>query len=205
MLQGFKEPIRCIEVGTWFGLGSTQVFLNHLPHGSELILIDRWDFELGTPSPRLLGGEQDLHTSFAEFAMSAYNSTIEQVEEFNRRHPGRIAVEVRRGMSVTELKKMPPTAFDVIYLDSNHDFETVRQELPLALNALALDRKSFICGDDLEWPITDLNVKLATKCRNREQAKPEGFHPGVLLALAESLPQVQMQHGFWWLQVGERS
>ena len=38
----FDTPIHALEIGTWFGEGSTQIWLHNLPAGSTLTLVDPW-------------------------------------------------------------------------------------------------------------------------------------------------------------------
>jgi len=38
----FQQPILALEIGTWFGKGSTQIWIKSLPKGSSLVLMDSW-------------------------------------------------------------------------------------------------------------------------------------------------------------------
>ena len=38
----FETPIEALEIGTWFGEGSTEVFRKNLLPGSQLYLLDAW-------------------------------------------------------------------------------------------------------------------------------------------------------------------
>lgn len=40
--NNFSKPITALEIGTWFGEGSTKVLINELPNSSSLVLIDSW-------------------------------------------------------------------------------------------------------------------------------------------------------------------
>jgi len=42
VILNFKEKINVLEIGSWFGEGSTKVFLNNLLPGSNLYIVDSW-------------------------------------------------------------------------------------------------------------------------------------------------------------------
>lgn len=207
LITSFRRPIRCIEVGSWFGMGSTRIFLDSLPEGSTLKLIDCWDIQSLEPRPkkgpkqRVIEsdvGTEDIHNSMRNLASDAYRSVLNQVEDFNIAHPGKLDISVIRDFSHLALPKLSPYSFDLIYLDSNHDFDTVKGEIELSKGLLRADRSAVLCGDDLEWPITNLTTRLSREMKNYELALPQGFHPGVHQAVYETLGTVTMLHGFWW-------
>lgn len=63
-----------------------------------------------------------------------------------------------------------------------------------------------ICGDDLEHLPSPELVELAKRHTSKDYLRgPHSFHPGVLLAVAEEFPAVNMHQGTWWVicQKGE--
>lgn len=207
LITSFKRPIRCIEVGSWFGIGSTKVFLDSLPEGSVLKLIDCWDIESLDSSPKQEPKKgaiefglktEDIHNSMRELANDGYRSVCTQVENFNIAYPGKLDISVIRDFSHMALPKLRPNSFDLIYLDSNHDYSTVKGEIQYAKELIREDCPAVLCGDDLEWPINNVTTSLSRQLKNYDYALPQRFHPGVHQAVYETLGTVTMLHGFWW-------
>jgi hypothetical protein len=76
------RPINLLEIGTWFGAGSTALFLEVLPRGSSITLVDSWRKyhppEAQTPlTSRLM----DL------VPHAAINSTLRQIYKFEEMRP----------------------------------------------------------------------------------------------------------------------
>ena len=42
-IKEFNGPINMLEIGTWYGEGSTQVWLDELKSGSSITLLDSWN------------------------------------------------------------------------------------------------------------------------------------------------------------------
>ncbi|MBK9616444.1 MAG: hypothetical protein IPO35_13395 [Uliginosibacterium sp.] len=42
MAESFSGPIQALEIGAWFGSGSTRIWLETLPAGSTLTIVDGW-------------------------------------------------------------------------------------------------------------------------------------------------------------------
>lgn len=42
LIRSFSTNVRCLEIGTWFGQGSTQIFLKNLGSADSIFLIDAW-------------------------------------------------------------------------------------------------------------------------------------------------------------------
>jgi|KBSSwiStaDraftv2_1062776.scaffolds.fasta_scaffold165080_2 hypothetical protein len=192
----FDRPIHALEVGTWFGEGSTQIWLEHLPPGSTLTLVDPW---------RPYASASDLADADWNYAamdsqvLEAYLSTILAVRRFENAHPGRVSVDIVRGDSERVLQRMRDDQFDFVYVDGDHKYPSVRQNLRDAAR-LARHDLSIICGDDLEQlPSPDL-LEVARAHRDRDYLRdPHNFHPGVMLAVHEQFGEVGMADGFWWV------
>lgn len=60
LIDNFDRPTNVLEIGTWYGLGSTIVFKDNLPRGSSLFLLDRWE---AYASDADLGACQTKHLS----------------------------------------------------------------------------------------------------------------------------------------------
>jgi hypothetical protein len=195
-IRMFDEPIHALEIGTWFGEGSTQIWLDNLPEGSTLTLLDPW---------RPYCSAADMADPGFNYAavdaqvLEAYLATILAVRKFENAHPGRVTVDIVRGDSERVMARMRDGIFDFIYIDGDHKYESVRQNLRDA-KRLARNDIALICGDDLEHLPSPELLAIARDFKDRDFLRaPHHFHPGVMLAVDEELGRVGMQDGFWWV------
>lgn len=192
----FETPIQALEVGTWFGEGSTQIWLDHLCAGSTLTLVDPWK---PYASAADLADKEWNYAAMDGQVLQAYLSTILAVRKFENAHPGKVAVDILRGDSERLLARMKDDQFDFIYVDGDHKYESVKQNLRDA-KRLARRELSLICGDDLELQPSPELLEVARANRDRDYLRdPYNFHPGVMLAVHEEFGQVGMSNGFWWI------
>ena len=182
-----------MEIGTWFGEGSTSIWAKYLKPGSQLFLIDIW---------REYISEADKATDSATSAMDsvqhiAINSTLKNIYEYEAKSDGDIYL--LRGKASKLCKFFKPNTFDFIYIDGSHYYEEVLEDIRLA-KSLIKDGGT-ICGDDLEVEATKDRVDLARRNLGRDFIKGEVddlyFHPGVLLAVYEHFPIVTNHAGIW--------
>ena len=191
MLQEFKTPIKALEIGTWFGEGSTAVFRKNLLPGSSLYLLDAW-------RPYFRGDDLNFpyyqNMNFLSFA--ALHNVI--TKQFAIEESGTlISTNIIRAESRDFLGELKENSFDLIYIDGDHTYHAVKTDIS---HAKKLVKKNFgiICGDDLEVRPTPENVEKAYKS-NLEIDSTKEFHAGVLLAVYEEFQEVNMNSGFWWI------
>lgn len=182
-----------MEIGTWFGEGSTSIWAKYLKKGSQLFLIDIWSEYIS---------EADKATDSAYSAMDsvhhiAINSALKKVYEYQEKSDGEIYV--LRGKASKLCRFFKPNTFDFIYIDGSHYYEEVLEDIRLA-KSLIKDGGT-ICGDDLEVEPTEARVELARRNIHRDFIKSEddglSFHPGVFLAVYEHFPAVTNHAGIW--------
>jgi hypothetical protein len=193
----FANPISILEIGTWCGLGSTQVWLMNLLKGSKITLVDAW---------RPYASTMDLKDAAFDYrgmdvlSSDAFLSTYVAVRKFEAEHRDReVEVQLIRADTETFLPYLNPESFDFIYIDGDHKFEKVLSDIK---NAKRLVKSDFgiICGDDLERLPTAALIDLAAQYKDRDFLRePHYFHPGVLLAVSQEFDHVSMINGFWWV------
>ena len=66
-----------------------------------------------------------------------------------QRFSGSPEVQVHRRSSIEGLNAFPDGSLDVVYVDGNHSFEYVLQDLVVAYRKLC--RGGFLCDDDWDW------------------------------------------------------
>lgn len=197
----FKKSIRMLEIGVWYGAGSTSIWLDNCEPGSEIVLLDAWR---PYASEADVAGEEFRHgwnyAKMDSLSSDAFLSAYLNVRRFeNERSERNVDVTLIRGDSGRFLNLFKEQIFDFIYIDADHKYESVKTDI---VNAKKLINREFgvICGDDLEKLPTPELVGIARKYKNRDYLKGEyGYHPGVCLAVSEEFGSVNMVDGFWWI------
>lgn len=192
----FQSPISALEIGVWFGVGSTSIWLNNLPRHSSIMLLDSW---------RPYASENDLNYPDSFYkqtdAMStdAFLSAFLNVKKFeNEQSDRQISTHLVRANSASFLPCLRENLFDFIYIDGDHKYQNIKNDIKQA-KRLVNKRFGIICGDDLEKFPSDELVKIAKNHLDLDYLRNERFHPGVLLAVSEEFLSVNMVNGFWWI------
>lgn len=196
----FKTKVRVMEIGVWYGIGSTNIWFDSFMDGSEIVLIDAWrpyasDADVSGPEFR------PTYWNYAKMdslSTEAFLSAFLSVRRFENENGGK-DVSLIRANSSTLLNYFKDETFDFIYIDADHKYELVKRDIQ---NAKRLINRKYgvICGDDLEKLPTEELVELAKKFRDRDYIKGSyGYHPGVCLAVSEEFETVNMVDGFWWV------
>lgn len=190
-VQTFLPPNgRLLEVGTWMGCGSTQIWLAHLPTTAELICIDKWG-EYVSNQDHMYGPSP--YRAMDSLSRTALNVALNVIESAS--HPNVIVIKGSSAQALTLLKE---ESFDFVFIDGSHYYADVKADLQRA-KALVKDG-GILCGDDLEFnPENDLIAVAREHLRTDCICLPDGrcFHPGVLLAVSEEIPSLTNYAGFW--------
>lgn len=196
----FPDKARVMEIGVWYGSGSTNIWLDTFADGSELVLIDAWR---PYASEADVSGK-DFRPTYWDYAKmdglstEAFLSAFLNVRRFENENGGK-EVSLIRAKASNLLRYFQEDTFDFIYIDADHKYDSVKSDIQ---NAKRLINKSYgiICGDDLEKCPTPELIDVARQYKDRDYIKGSyGFHPGVCLAVAEEFETVNMVDGFWWV------
>jgi SAM-dependent methyltransferase len=185
-----------LEIGTWFGRGSTQVWMSKLKSvGGSLTLVDSW-------GPRFSRTGASLGLSASARMASAHHVAINSVlkDIYKIEADGTPSIRVVRANSNDFLPLLRKASFDLIYIDGSHYYAEAKRDMQEAKRLIR--PKGLICGDDLDTLPTPELVALARKNLDLDLlVLPDGsaFHPGVLLAVSEEFAQVESENGFWWV------
>jgi predicted O-methyltransferase YrrM len=194
----FKNPMNMLEIGTWFGVGSTKVWFENLPAGSAITLLDSWRPYIAT-SEAGLGGKGLAAMDKVHHA--AIVSSLKQVYRAEQDSRLNHHVTLIRGRSSEVLRNIKAGSFNLIYVDGSHYYKDVKADL-MAAKQLLNPEFSILCGDDLEvLPEPSLVEHARAHAGSDFVMNPRGvaYHPGVLLAVSEELPEVNLDNGFWWI------
>jgi len=123
------------EIGVWRGEFSRHLLDVTRPR--ELHLIDPWQFQGDYPR-RMYGGK-----------VARSQTEMDAIYEEVRAGLSAPNVCFHRGLSSDVLKALPDSHLDWIYIDGNHSFEFVLEDLRLA--ARKVKPGGLISGDDYLW------------------------------------------------------
>jgi hypothetical protein len=127
----------CAEIGVHLGDFSAEIL--RIAHPAELHLIDPWKHEEGdTYSEALYGGKAGGQAEMDR----RYGRVCARFANEIRRG----CVHVHRGTSADVLSAFPDGYFDWVYIDGNHLYEFVKQDL--CLSYIKTKAGGYIAGDD---------------------------------------------------------
>ena len=192
VVLNFDKKINVLEIGAWFGEGSTKIFLKNLPSESNLYIVDSWKKWLIKSDIK----KSKISELVNNIYLTAFHNLINVV--LNSENSGRrINTSIIRGDSEIILNNFKGGCFDLIFIDGSHSYKKCLSDID---NAKILINKNFsvICGDDLDKYPTEENILIAKQFKETDSVI-DGFHPGVLLAVSESFKEVNMSNGFWWI------
>ena len=196
--QVLNKQFTALEIGTWFGAGSTQIWGKYLKPGSRLFLCDPWTKYASELDVR----KAPTYSLMDKLHHIAINSALKKVYALEERSGGEVIM--MRGKSAQVMDHLKPGSFDFIYIDGSHYYKDVRRDIELAM--VLIKDGGCICGDDLE---IDPTPELETIAREHleqdfilarmSDGREVSFHPGVALAVAQQIGAVTREHGFWWV------
>lgn len=129
------------EIGVLKGDFSQQILETTRP--TKLHLIDPWEHQTSETykdalyGGRAKGGQQEVD-SFHDSVIFRFKSQISADQ-----------VEIHRGYSTTILKQFPDGYLDWIYIDGNHLYDYVKEDLELAYQKVK--QGGYITGDDYDF------------------------------------------------------
>lgn len=191
------QPADVLEIGSWFGTGSTRVWLATLKPGSSLTVIDGWKPFITEPDRKSGSGSMSM-ARMDSVHRYAIGSTL---RELFRRESERndIQINLIRADSDKFLPKLNDRLFDLIYVDGSHYYEGVKRDIEQALRLVRPG--GTIAGDDLELQATPELIEIARANLEKDLyllPGGEAFHPGVMLAVHELLGRIESDQGTWW-------
>lgn len=190
IIRSFTQPIHALEIGTWFGKGSLQIWLKELPEGSTLTIMDLW-------RPFANDGSDCIQIEGHDnIAYQAFSSTIEEVKKFEQENKRNIKINIIRADSNPFLSYLNSEMFDFIYIDGDHSYKGCLYDMSQAKRLIK--KTGIICGDDYDSPLDIANIEELRKHIHNPKAP---YHPGLSVAIYEVFKEVNYDSGFWWIHV----
>ena len=186
-----------LEIGVWYGIGSTNIWLEYLQPGSNVVLMDSWK---PYASQLDLDDKEWGYKQMDDLSTDAYLSCFLNVKKFENEHwKKNIKISTIRADSQYCLPTFKDDYFDFIYIDGDHKYEKVKSDIKQA-KRLINKKYGIICGDDLDKIPTPELLKIAKNHKNLDALRGDyQFHPGVMLAVSEEFKIVNMANSFWWI------
>lgn len=174
--QVAKAGCRAVEIGSWLGNGSTQVFLrmfNGVPDASVLC-VDTWQ---GNPNVQR---HQDIVERYDVFG--TFRANIEKAKS-----PVKLNALVASSTDAAAL--LADGSFDLVFIDADHGYDAVRADV--AAWRSKVRRGGILCGHDCEARVTPLLRDRLLANRHKDTISGEGtvfpiIHPGSILAVDEA-------------------
>ena len=138
LLQQLPKNADCAEIGVWKGEFSQLILESTEPR--ELHLIDPWAFRPEYPD-RMYGGTAATQQADME---RIYESVVECFS-------GKANVVIHRKDSIVALSEFPDGYLDWLYIDGDHSYESVLEDLRLAQKKVK--ERGIIAGDDYTWAL----------------------------------------------------
>lgn len=193
-----RNDLIMLEVGSWAGesavlwADAAKRSLAGRQHHLAIFCVDPWTLYPSLTDPFLYpmktaAGKDKIYSLFIHNVKTSHHDDV---------------IFPLRTWSNVAARLFPPNLFDMIYIDADHAYASV-----------ALDLKSFaplvrdggyLCGDDLEIQMADIDVGFVRDNRDRDVVLDARtgrlFHPGVTLAVGEFFGGVSVYAGFWAMQ-----
>ena len=150
-----KKPLKILEIGTWYGEGSTRIWLDEIHPNSSVTLIDSW---------KAYCSEKDLknpdfnYKKFDDMTHDAYVNTIKVVKEYEKKR--KLDITLIRGDSKKVLQNFTDNTFDFIYIDGSHYYADIKSDIVQA-KRIVKQSCGIICGDDYENNPTEEMLNIA--------------------------------------------
>jgi predicted O-methyltransferase YrrM len=193
-LRELGRAVRLLEIGSWIGF-STLTWAQALdelgPHKGTVLCLDPWA-SYWSPAEIQAGGVMATMDFMARSDLS-YNLFRHNLKFA----PPGIQIDHLRGRSQDVLPYFTDASFDLVFIDGDHRYSAVVNELREADRLLA--DGGLLCGDDLEHQAPPSECAALDPDIHYAQETATGirYHPGVTRAVAETLGPVSAYEGFF--------
>ena len=189
-----EKPFQLLEIGSWAG-GSAVTFARTLKRCAmqgKVFCVDQWMpyFDLTTHKGSTYDMMENALSRNIIFKLFLHN--IETSGFQKTIHP-------LRGASDEILPILKQESFDFVFIDGLHSYSQILRDIN---NSMHLVRDGgVLCGDDLDFQLHEVNLEFTESVKELDYASDpqngKSYHPGVALAVGETLGKVSCWHGFW--------
>jgi hypothetical protein len=136
LLELVEKSSSCIEIGVWKGDFAERILTRIKPN--KLILIDPWKF-VSSHHNRWHGGKSAKNQKDMNDIYKKVKSRFDKYKN----------VKIVRSCSSLADKKLGSDIFDFVYIDGDHSYKHVLNDLIIYSNRLS--PKGLLAGDDFFW------------------------------------------------------
>jgi predicted O-methyltransferase YrrM len=172
-----RAGCRFLEVGSWCGDSAVVLGKIAKEQGGRLYCVDWWKGNVGT-GLESVARKVDVYSLFWQRILQ------EGLED--------IVIPIR-GRSADVAGILADGAFDLIYIDGDHRFNSVQSDI--ANFAPRVRNDGILCGDDCEGRITDFDAAFLDAGKDLDFL--ESVHCGVVLAVGEAFPHCSIDYNIW--------
>lgn len=173
-----KQGCSFLEIGSWCGESSIILGKVAQKHDGHLYCVDWWKGSIGTDLNDI-ALRADIFSYFWE------QVCLEGLED--------VIIPIR-GRSDVVCGILDNNKFDLIFIDSDHRYETVLNDIECYAK-LVKQQNGILCGHDCEGPITDYEMEFLEKGKNLDYF--ESVHCGVVLAVGQFFEKIALNHSIW--------
>ena len=173
LLQTFeRKNLTILEIGSWLGAGSTQIFAEY---AEKLVCVDHW-----------VGNDNETHRKILA-QIDVFAKFWENVDAFKEK-----VIPIRSNSDEIGAL-LADGLFDFIFIDGDHRYQQTKKDI---MNSLPkVKAGGMLAGHDCEGRITSDNEEKIVDFRDLdhvESAFPrfKEMHPGVIVAVGELLDSV---------------
>ncbi|MAE49506.1 hypothetical protein CMI48_01625 [Candidatus Pacearchaeota archaeon] len=192
-----RNDLTCLEIGSWFGAGSTQIIGKF---SEELVCVDHWQ-----------GNENEEHREIVA-TIDVFKRFVANTSKFDGR------VKPIRGSSQDVCPLLEKMKYDFIFIDGDHRYSSTVQDIKSTLPLLKPG--GILAGHDCEGRISSKILNFIDENKDIDHVDsiyPDFVHchPGVIKAVYELIEQPKLyaekrleldngMNGFstiWWTRV----
>lgn len=173
-----RPGCRFLEVGSWCGDSAVVLGKVARRHGGHLFCVDWWKGSVGTLTADIAVAED----VFAAFWERMKREGLEDV------------IVPIRARSAVAAQVLAAGVFDLVFLDADHRYQQLLQEIAQYGPLLRRDGGIF-CGHDCEGRISDYDRDFLEA--GKDVDCHEAVHCGVVLAIGTSFTDSSVNHGIW--------
>lgn len=199
-LSKLGRRLQVLEIGAYAGFSTltwAQALDEFCPQGGDILCVDPWlGYDDGTVESEARVREQwktmnDDRSMDDIYALFRHN--IGCITS------GRVSVNHFRATAAAAMPYLREGFFDIVYVDGSHLYKEVLADLTLGAELVRLG--GFLCGDDLERQLHEVDLDYARAhrdfhlCVDPKSSAP--YHVGVTFAVHEVLGEVANYAGYF--------
>jgi predicted O-methyltransferase YrrM len=160
-----------VEIGSWLGTGSTRVIIDYVRNrGGRLHCVDTWEGSPGVDNHAKIASRYDVYETFRHNVRAAGGESL---------------VTSHRLTSIQAAANWPDATLDMVFLDADHRFASVREDIAAWLPKLRPG--GTMAGHDCECRVTTANRSRLDQGKDRDHIDCEPpflvWHAGVIVAV----------------------